>query len=128
MGEVHKGWKLVPVEPTPEMVEAAFDSLEAYSLEGSIRRHYRAMLAAAPAAPQAEQQAESPQERLTTEHIWELERQAYVDNQRVVYTENHWGEEVVEYKPTRYFNLCLFARAIERTLATRWGVKLKENP
>lgn len=45
------GWKLVPVEPTTEMINAAFDALEAYPLEGNVRRHYRAMLAAAPANP-----------------------------------------------------------------------------
>lgn len=44
-------WKLVPVEPTPEMLKAAFDALENYPLEGNIRRHYRAMLAAAPTPP-----------------------------------------------------------------------------
>ena len=46
------GWALVPVEPTREMVEAAFDALPNSPLEGNIRRHYRAMLAAAPKAPQ----------------------------------------------------------------------------
>lgn len=46
------GWKLVPVEPTKEMVEAAFDALPYSALEGNIRRYYRAMLAAAPSAPQ----------------------------------------------------------------------------
>ena len=45
------GWVLVPVEPTREMVEAAFDALPNSPLEGNIRRHYRAMLAAAPKAP-----------------------------------------------------------------------------
>ena len=44
---VPPGYALVPVEPTEAMVQAAFDSIEAYSLEGKIRRYYRAMLAAA---------------------------------------------------------------------------------
>jgi hypothetical protein len=48
---VPQGYRLVPVEPTEEMVEAAFGALPNYPLEGNIRRHYRAMLAAAPEAP-----------------------------------------------------------------------------
>lgn len=52
------GWALVPVEPTREMVEAAFDALPNSPLEGNIRRHYRAMLAAAPKAPQQCEPAE----------------------------------------------------------------------
>lgn len=42
-----EGWKLVPLEPTTEMVEAAFDAIPASLLDGKIRTHYRAMLAAA---------------------------------------------------------------------------------
>lgn len=47
---VPEGWVMVPREPTEAMVQAAFDALPGYALEGNIRRHYRAMLAAAPDA------------------------------------------------------------------------------
>jgi hypothetical protein len=55
---VPAGWKLVPVEPTPEMLQAGasimdFDRSGWYDADVS-RAEYRAMLAAAPAAPQAE--------------------------------------------------------------------------
>jgi hypothetical protein len=55
------GWKLVPVEPTPEMIEAANEGDDAYTLRcfgPGVQRvmqgpedHWLAMLAAAPAAP-----------------------------------------------------------------------------
>lgn len=48
---IPEGWKLVPVEPTQAMVEAAFDALPNSPFEGRIRTHYRAMLAAAPTPP-----------------------------------------------------------------------------
>ena len=41
---VPAGWKLVPVEPTQEMVDACFDGTST----GGIQKGYRAMLAAAP--------------------------------------------------------------------------------
>lgn len=41
------GWKLVPVEPTQEMVDACFEGTST----GGIQRGYREMLAASPAAP-----------------------------------------------------------------------------
>ena len=47
------GWKLVPVEPTPEMIEAG-DEVEDLYKRGTPKtwgKVYRAMLAAAPAAP-----------------------------------------------------------------------------
>jgi hypothetical protein len=56
-----EGWKLVPVEPTPEMIEAANEGDDAYTLRcfgPGVQRvmqgpedHWLAMLAAAPAAP-----------------------------------------------------------------------------
>lgn len=49
-----EGWKLVPVEPTTEMVVAAFDAIPASLLDVKIRTHYRAMLAAAPHPPSAQ--------------------------------------------------------------------------
>lgn len=42
-----KGWKLVPVDPTPEMVDAGCRS--ANSWNSSLVKNYAAMLAAAPA-------------------------------------------------------------------------------
>ena len=54
---VPQGWKLVPLEPTTEMVEAAFDAIPASLLDGKIRTHYRAMLAAAPQPPSAKDDA-----------------------------------------------------------------------
>ena len=36
-----EGWKLVPLEPTTEMVEAAFDAIPASLLDGKIRTHTR---------------------------------------------------------------------------------------
>ncbi|MEJ2800599.1 hypothetical protein WAE61_01870 [Comamonadaceae bacterium PP-2] len=55
---VPDGWKLVPLAPTPEMMTAAFDAYTA-RLDGTavkIINAHKAMLAAAPAAPQAEPQ------------------------------------------------------------------------
>ena len=43
-------WKLVPVEPTEEMVEAGFDAVPG-AHEGFIRARWRCMLAAAPQPP-----------------------------------------------------------------------------
>ena len=43
-------WKLVPVEPTKEMVEAGFDAVPG-AHEGFIRARWRCMLAAAPQPP-----------------------------------------------------------------------------
>lgn len=58
---IPEGWKLVPVEPTPAMVEAAFDALPNSPLEGRIRTHYRHMLAAAPTPPaQDDERAPDP--------------------------------------------------------------------
>lgn len=52
---VPEGWKLVPVDPTKEMVDAAVIAYER-TKDGTIAGAYRAMLAAAPEAPaQAEQ-------------------------------------------------------------------------
>ena len=57
---VPEGWKLVPVEPTQAMVEAAFDALPNSQLEGRIRTHYRAMLDAAPTpTPPVQQDGEA---------------------------------------------------------------------
>lgn len=52
---VPDGWKLVPVEPTPGMIDAALRSEDA-SLDprSIVIADYRAMLAAAPAAPAAD--------------------------------------------------------------------------
>ena len=60
---VPQGWKLAPVEPTEEMIKAADDGDDAYTLRAfghGIRRvmqgphdHYVAMLAAAPQPPEA---------------------------------------------------------------------------
>lgn len=60
---VPQGWKLVPIEPTPEMIKAADDSDSEYSQrnfgEGGINwsqsgeDHWTAMLAAAPQPPEA---------------------------------------------------------------------------
>jgi hypothetical protein len=54
-------WKLVPVEPTPEMLEATTGTKPGHPVADALRRSvmtsaavdYRAMLAAAPAAPPA---------------------------------------------------------------------------
>ena len=67
---VPKGWKLVPEEPTPEMVKAAHDSDAAYSLRNfgpgfhlcqSGEDHWSAMLAAAPQCPQPQAQWDASQ-------------------------------------------------------------------
>lgn len=42
-----EGWKLVPIEPTVEMVDLGGQQLF-LSLDGQMRRVYRAMLAASP--------------------------------------------------------------------------------
>ena len=50
--QIPEGWKLVPKEPTPEMIEAAKDNRLAQpegTLPGSaMRQMYEAMIAAAP--------------------------------------------------------------------------------
>lgn len=56
---VPDGWKLVPVEPTPEMINAGNDAAHAggcdlYRLTREVMNAYPAMLAAAPAAPAAD--------------------------------------------------------------------------
>ena len=48
------GWKLVPVEPTEEMLNALFDNHSVLPDDGDLIVQYRAMLAAAPDAPSAE--------------------------------------------------------------------------
>lgn len=46
------GWKLAPVEPTQEMVDAALSKQDIYTGRGSLARiGYQAMLSAAPQAP-----------------------------------------------------------------------------
>lgn len=47
---VPAGWKLVPVEPTAEMIDAHVEGVQT----GGMQKGYRAMLAAAPAAPEQE--------------------------------------------------------------------------
>ena len=48
------GWKLVPVEPTEEMLNALFDNHSVLPDDGDLIVQYRAMLAAAPDSPSAE--------------------------------------------------------------------------
>lgn len=158
MSEVPNGWKLVPVEPTHEMLR----SMEREWLTGSqvdmARREYKQALAAAPAAPQAgnwiaaddvqrltreldvllngeegaapqaslcdlvaqvraakqaapqaEQQAESPQEPLTYEWV-----EAEYDHLLLL------EEERISYGTFQQI-----VATIERALAIRWGVTLK---
>ena len=50
---------------------------------------------------------------LTTERIMELEQQSYVDGRRPVHREDCWGDEKITYEQTKYFNMFMFARAIE---------------
>lgn len=63
---VPAGFVLVPVEPTPEMVEAAFEKVELNSVPGfatgneARRAIYRAMIVAAPAQPAATHPQENP--------------------------------------------------------------------
>jgi len=49
---VPDGWKLVPVEPTEAMLDAAYS--HPASTEDRMRKQYASMLAAAPAAPEQE--------------------------------------------------------------------------
>lgn len=59
-----EGWKLVPVDPTPEMAaQTAYDGMQ-YSNPfdfDDFRKDYAAMLAAAPAHPAAQQVGQEPQ-------------------------------------------------------------------
>lgn len=50
---------------------------------------------------------------LTPERIMALEQQSYVKSHRPVSTEDCWGDEKITYEPTEYFNMFMFARAIE---------------
>jgi hypothetical protein len=54
--QVPQGWKLVPVEPTKDMVEAAYDNVTGGGGRAAI---YAAMLAAAPAPEGAQQRNRS---------------------------------------------------------------------
>jgi hypothetical protein len=45
-------WKLVPVEPTPEMLEAGRKAVTTLALESATKRAWAAMLAAAPQPPE----------------------------------------------------------------------------
>jgi hypothetical protein len=84
---IPKGWKLVPVEPTDAMVQAAFHLDLSYmpGQEGADRAAvYRAMLAAAPEAPPAQRQP------LTDEQSVELVR---IEHWRQATMESgHWEE------------------------------------
>lgn len=51
---VPHGWKLVPVEPTPEMRSAACAAIRWYEQEATARAVYAAMLNAAPTPPTKE--------------------------------------------------------------------------
>ena len=93
------GWKLVPVEPTRKMLdEGGF-----YFIQGGgsvsdsdmaqAKRVYRAMLAAAPAAPQTEQKREP----LSDDEIGKL-----------AWKQNLWTDHMIE------FSFLAFARAVER--------------
>lgn len=56
--QVPKGWKLVPIEPTAEMKEAGGayrDRCKEQRVQKTVGGYYRAMLAAAPTPPSAEQ-------------------------------------------------------------------------
>jgi len=61
-------WKLVPIEPTPEMIEAAKDNRSSQpqgTLPGSaMRQMFEAMLSAAPTPPEVEPVAEIVSEEL----------------------------------------------------------------
>lgn len=47
--KAHEGWKLVPVEPTTEMLEEIW--LDERFKEVAMKRRYQALLAAAPTPP-----------------------------------------------------------------------------
>lgn len=73
---VPDGWRLVPVEPTKEMIEAAFMSEDvAFDSRSIVITDYRAMLAAAPSpapasdAPEDDQAYDREAERLTAEAL-----------------------------------------------------------
>jgi len=78
-----QGFRLVPIEPTPEMVKAARDSDTAYSLRNfgpgvhfcqSGEDHWSAMIAAAPQCPQpqAEPSPEVKRVKNRAEELWPL--------------------------------------------------------
>lgn len=50
---------------------------------------------------------------LTPERIMELEQQSYVKGHRPISTKDCWGDEKITYEPTEYFNMFMFARAVE---------------
>lgn len=58
--QVPEGWKLVPVEPTKEMLDAVVTTVDVHLLGADAEMQYRedwaAMLAAAPEAPQPRRQ------------------------------------------------------------------------
>lgn len=62
---VPEGWKLVPLEPTEDMVGCAW-MIEPPRMFGEV---YRAMLAAAPSAPAVAQQAPARAEPLPADHV-----------------------------------------------------------
>ena len=107
---VPAGYKLVPIEPTPKMIDATWD--HSVDRDGGIesqntrnRRIYAAMLAAAPAAPGVST-VEDVQPALTRDRIEEIAREVYkverFTKDDEVWHNLHW--------------LTTFAKAIEKEL------------
>lgn len=100
-----EGWKLVPVEPTPEMLRAIRRQRSGARVGKGDRADWAAWLTAAPSAPGAEQA--KPAEAMTEREIQSL---------------------VTEYGPQSDDEEIGFRdgiRTAQRHLAAAWGVKLE---
>lgn len=99
---VPEGWKLVPVEPTPEMI----DAIDRVMWPGASEKAYRAMLAAAPCPPvgpqdkvlQVSEQSWTPEEmrRLNLKIEEQAARINWLDNRLIGYwtAANNMAEKI----------------------------------
>lgn len=106
---VPTGLKLVPVEPTPDMLKACEAEWFGSQVDMA-KREWAAMLAAAPAAPASASEAPVAVP-LTDEELRDALRQC--------------PHDAVENLRVRWLYATDFAREIERECAARWGVKLE---
>ena len=86
------GWKLVPVEPTQSMNNAGLSAVNQHG-KRFVWETYRAMLAAAPATPQADPKREP----LSDDDI-----------NKLAWKQNLWTDHMIE------FSFLAFAREVER--------------
>lgn len=124
--EIPEGWRLVPVEPTPEMMSAMIDNVSLVNFERGARNGYRAMLAAAleppvVGQPQVEQEPFAVLVRKHSWHLdtWEVGPQGNLDYGRA------WADERINvYTHPQNLN----CKSTQARLATLWGYEKPQPP